>query len=219
MAGLAELLGLVFRYWWALVIGGVFGVWGAVQAIQGSGQSAIVLALLAMLCVMVALVLAFLHVRKERDAAAEPRQNVTNIYQAPVTINTRSAGHGAPPLAQADTIGGTPDDWKDVRLWDYVELPTSGPAAIRNKRFRFAHVRGPLLIFPVGCSFISVSVGVSGDDLNSIVWRVEEGASAKMGVVLVERCSFENCSIQNIGFTGSKELLDDFLRQLSGQEE
>jgi hypothetical protein len=68
----------IVKYWWALLVGGVFGALGVYTIVSHDdlrGVSTLHWFLLALLCLIVAQFLAFSDVRRERDAAIKSKED------------------------------------------------------------------------------------------------------------------------------------------------
>jgi hypothetical protein len=84
-------------------------------------------------------------------------------------------------------------------------------AAVRDQTFVDCEIRGPAIVHPVECEFVSSTFDGS---LDEVLWEVSPERSRILGVVGLERCRFENCTFSEIGVAGTKEVLEQLRGEL-----
>jgi hypothetical protein len=137
-------------------------------------------------------------------------------YAGPTTVHYGASeqvaiGELPQPLDTPFIGGATASERETVRLSDYVEWSSDEPPTIRNRRFRYAKIRGPILVAPRRIDFRSVAFGVADNDPETIFWVLAPGET-KTGVALLDMCTFEDCETEHVCFVGTREDLDAFRR-------
>jgi hypothetical protein len=84
-------------------------------------------------------------------------------------------------------------------------------AAVRDQSFVDCEIKGPAIMRPTECEFVSSSFDGA---LDEVFWEVPLERQRFLGVVSVERCRFENCTFTDIGIAGTKEALDKLRGEL-----
>jgi hypothetical protein len=167
------------------------------------------------------LTLAILFVAALAWGAHRPRgsnavQNIHN-YGPGSTVNF---GTSASAIAsdRGQPIGGPSADRMElVSLYDYVEHPHHGPPVIRDRHFRYAILRGPIVIAIEGeaVAFRNTRFSFEGDDPWAMLFPIPLGW--RVGVVAMDNCVVENCVTENVGLAGDLDSLKEFVRQIGVQ--
>lgn len=209
-----ELLSLVGKAWFALVAGVFLGLAGVVQAVRGADESAYVLALLTALILIVAFGWVAYQAMKQRDdALLKTQSSVSHHYNAPVTILQGQFGQSE-PVPRREPIGppAPSGERPAVKLHELVEFPENGPPAIRDREFRHVALKGPIWLHGKNSSIISSSFTIGDDDPWTMLWPLEPG-EGKVGVVLLENCVIRECTMEHVGFVGTREALEELIRK------
>lgn len=212
-----ELLALAGKTWFALVAGVLLGFAGIVQAVRGADESAYVLALLAALALVVAFGwVAYLALR-HRDDARKAQPSVHHNYNAPVTIVQGQFGPSEPILRFEPVGPSVPsEEMPVVKLHDFVEFPSGGPPAIRDREFRHVALKGPIWLHGRNSSIIGSSFITGDDGPWTMLWPLEPG-EGKVGVVLLENCVIRECTTEHVGFVGTREALEELIRKTTSR--
>jgi hypothetical protein len=84
-------------------------------------------------------------------------------------------------------------------------------AAVRDQSFVGCEIKGPAIVHPMECEFVSSSFDAALED---VFWEVPLERQRVLGVVSLERCRFENCTFTDIGIAGTRETLDRLRAEL-----
>ncbi|MGW6131695.1 hypothetical protein ACWFNE_16860 [Cellulomonas sp. NPDC055163] len=89
-----------------------------------------------------------------------------------------------------------------VYLVDLIDR-TGPPAPLRGLTFRRCVVRGPVVIVPQGDMVVS-GCDLGGPGADAIFYELTPGPHS--GVLVVQDVTFEQCSFENVGFAGDRNL-------------
>jgi hypothetical protein len=95
-----------------------------------------------------------------------------------------------------------------LRGWSIriADIPDEG-AIVENKTFEDCTIRGPAVIFPMGCSLSHCGLGTAGDSIEALLYELAPDRKWVVGLVGVKNCTFLRCSFRGVGFAGNSELL------------
>ena len=142
-----------------------------------------------------------------------------HYYTAPVSWNVASGESAlgvsptAPqrePVGPAEQVSG---EREVVSLAEFVEFPPNAPPVIRNRVFRNALLRGPILLTLRNSTFVNVGFGIIEGDPESMFWPVQP-AEKKMAVAVLENCILQDCVTEQVGFVGTREQLDEIRQKI-----
>jgi hypothetical protein len=99
---------------------------------------------------------------------------------------------------------------KDVFQREVVRLAlvAGDEGVIREMEFIDCQIKGPAVVLLSGCRLSHNNIR---GDQSALRWDVDPARSRVIGAVLIENCVFTGCTFENVGFTGSVELLDQLL--------
>lgn len=215
-ARLKELAGLVGQAVYGLVFTAILGIASAAEWARGSHVSALIIGAAAVLVLLAATGWVAYQALKQRDEALhaeEEAKGVHHHYNAPVTIV--QGQQGSLPPTPRETVGPhvAPTEKPIISLHEFVEFPNDGPPVIRNRTFRNSVLRGPIWLHGIRSSMTNTVLGVAEQDPWSILWPLEPG-TLKIGIVVFENCVAENCVTEHVGLVGTREELEEIIRQV-----
>ncbi len=82
---------------------------------------------------------------------------------------------------------------------------------MRDQSFVGCEIKGPAIVHPTDCEFVSSSFNGALED---VFWEVPLERQRVLGVVSLERCRFENCTFTDIGIAGTTETLERLRAEL-----
>jgi hypothetical protein len=99
---------------------------------------------------------------------------------------------------------------KDLFVYDVVERSREAGSRLDGFTFLRCRITGPAILAPCGNFFILEGSSYTTACAKALFWEVTT-AQRKIGAIAVRDCSFFDCSFDDIGFAGSRDLLDLFL--------
>jgi hypothetical protein len=97
-----------------------------------------------------------------------------------------------------------------IALHTVVERSLEGGSSLEGFTFLRCRITGPAILAPSGNFFILEGSSYTTASARALFWEVE-AVERKVGAIAVRDCSFFDCSFDDIGFAGSRDLLDLFL--------
>lgn len=70
-------------------------------------------------------------------------------------------------------------------------------------------LQGPAVLIPSGCTFAGSGFG---GDADSVLWEIPEERQWALGAISARDCTFEDCTLQNVGLAGKREFAQNFRR-------
>ena len=96
----------------------------------------------------------------------------------------------------------------------FRHITDAGHWAIEDKTFTRCQIHGPAVLLAVGgVQFEGCNMGENGGDVRNLLLR-PVGPRKVIGAIPVLNCRFVDCEFAAIGFTGSPEFIDVFLKGL-----
>jgi hypothetical protein len=201
MASLLELLRLVLARWQALVLGGLLGVIGLVQALRSGDWE--VWVILALGCLVAAVLFAAWRLLQERNAARE--ENEAAVTFSGGTHYHVSSGGGAHQGAVSDV--SVPAS----RRVEINKLVSEHTPTIKGQVFVDKDIVGPAVVVPLGTGTMQ-HCGFDGDEV-SVLWEIPKDRDRLSGAIALEDCTFLRCRFVNIGLVGPPEFMERIKRE------
>ena len=84
-----------------------------------------------------------------------------------------------------------------------ADLATATGVVVEHD-FQGCLVVGPAVLVPLDSAFLSCNLG--GPDIDALFWLIPESRKVVVGAVAVQRCRFDGCRFENVGFAGGETL-------------
>jgi hypothetical protein len=91
-----------------------------------------------------------------------------------------------------------------------IALVAGDDAVVRDTEFIDCDIRGPAVLLIQGEASRLTHNTITGDP-DALRWDVPTSRQV-IGAILAENCQFVGCRFTNVGFTGTPEFLDRFLK-------